>query len=90
MEVTELTGLIATTMSVLYMGFGVPAQILKNYKNRSVEGISFFMCVMLFLMCCSWLIYSLLKPDYFVFISNVPGFFAGIVILYQFYVYGKK
>ena len=92
MATVEAVGLIATGVTLIYLGLGLPAQIIKNYKGKSVEGLSKFLYIALFLTAVSWITYAILKPDYYILVSNIPGVIAGGIILIQFCLpsYSKK
>jgi uncharacterized protein with PQ loop repeat len=87
---TETIGLIATIITTIYTIFGLPSQLLKNYRNKSVEGVSLFMSIMLVFVFLSWVLYALAKNDYYILISNTPGFIGSLVLVVQFYLYRKK
>ena len=51
MNTIGVLGWFALVVSVIYTAFGLPVQIVKNYKNKSTEGLSFWM----FLLCGNFL-----------------------------------
>ncbi|MBI2062943.1 MAG: hypothetical protein HYT61_01730 [Candidatus Yanofskybacteria bacterium] len=90
MALVDLFGLIAAGFCILLMAIGLPSQIFKNYKNKSVKGISLALYAIFFLNCISWLIYAYLKKDHYLLVSNIPGVLANAVILCQFLFYRTR
>ncbi len=86
---TENLGLIATIITLVYTLLGLPAQIWKNHQMQSVEGMSLFMCLMLFATFSSWIIYGFKKGDRYIIVSNVSGGIGVVIILIQFILYSK-
>ncbi len=89
MGVNQFFGFLAAGAAIVYLSFGIPLQILKNYRNKSVKGISLpfviFMCVSLTL----WIAYAWTKDpvDWFILVSNLPGFVFSMILISQFYIY---
>ncbi len=90
MNTIDLVGYIATGITLVYTCLGVPAQAIKHYKMKSTAGSSIFMYLMFFFTVSSWIIYALLKHDYYILASNVPGAIGASVILIQFYRYRRS
>ena len=86
----QIIGTTATIITLLYTVLGLPTQIIKNNKLKSVNGISRFMSVMLLLTFTSWVIYAITKNDYYILISNLPGAICALIILFQFYWFRKQ
>ncbi len=91
MNTIEILGWFALVVSVVYTAFGLPVQIIKNYKNHSIEGLSFWMFFMMFVTYLSWVLYAFAHtpPDWFIIIPNSIGMLGDIVIMAQFYIYRK-
>ncbi|MFH1762480.1 MAG: SemiSWEET family transporter, partial [bacterium] len=91
-NMAEKLGFAAMTVTILYTCFGLPTQFVKNCKRKSTEGVSFFL---IFISACGlllWSIYAYIKipRDWYIIISNFPGFIIACAVLYQFRLYGKK
>jgi MtN3 and saliva related transmembrane protein len=89
MAIGEIIGIIATVITTVYTVLGIPSQLIKNYKNKSVTGVSLFMSIMLVFVFLSWVLYALVKEDYYILISNAPGFIGSMILILQFYFYKK-
>jgi uncharacterized protein with PQ loop repeat len=89
---SDILGVVAVIITMIYTFLGLPAQIVNNYKKKSVAGLSLFLMIMLTLTFTIWTLYSYFKelPDWYVFLSNFPGVIFGIIILYQFWFYRKN
>ncbi len=87
-EVIEILGWIASIITVVYTAFGLPAQILKNFKAGSAEGLSLFLFTFLFLTFTSWVVYGIAKPDWFIVVPNGLGAICAIVLVCQIIYYG--
>jgi len=90
-ELTDILGVTALIITTVYTFFGLPAQILSNFKNKSTKGLSLFLMIMLTITFLVWSLYSYLKqpPDFYILLSNSPGFIFGTIILFQFWYYRK-
>lgn len=91
-EITDLLGMTALIITTIYTVFGLPAQIISNFKKKTTQGLSLFLMIMLTLTFSIWSLYSYEKrpADWYVFLSNSPGVIFGLVILFQFWLYRKK
>ena len=91
MNVVDTIGLGACIITTVYTSFGLPVQVYKNYKNKSVEAFSLVMTLMMLLTFTSWVVYGFVKPspDYYVIVSNLPGAVCATLLLVQFALYRK-
>ncbi|MCF6766202.1 SWEET family sugar transporter [Thiotrichales bacterium 19S3-7] len=85
-----ISGWIATTITIIYTMFGLPMQVRTNYKRKSTEGLSLLLFCFLFLTFLSWVIYGLLKADYFIVVPNGLGACFALIILGQIIIYSEK
>lgn len=77
-----------TSLSISVVGF--PAQIVKNFRRKSCEGISHSLVYSTFSAYMCWSLYGLTKGDRFIFISQSVGFFLCGIILIQTLLYPTK
>ena len=89
MDKIEILGWFALIVSVIYTSFGLPVQIIKNIKNKSTEGLSFLMFLMMFITYSSWVLYAFAHtpPDWFIIVPNSIGMLGALIIMLQFYLY---
>ena len=87
MSTVDIVGWAATIITVVYTMFGIPVQIKSNYQRKSTEGLSLFLFSFLFLTFLSWVIYGVLKSDYFIVVPNGLGAFFAAIILIQIFQY---
>ena len=89
MNIENVIGVAATTMGLIVACIGLPIQIIKNYKNKSTNGLSFSLWTLGLINGSLWLSYGFIKPriDWFIVTSNIPGVFFTCVMLLQFYLY---
>lgn len=81
----ETMGVLATAVTLLYTLLGLPSQIWKNYQNKSIEGISLSMTILLCLTFTTWVVYGWVMKDIYIIISNTTGGIGGYAILFQFF-----
>jgi uncharacterized protein with PQ loop repeat len=89
---SDIIGFVAFLITVTYTCFGLPAQIRKNYVNKSTAGIPLVTMVLLFFTFSSWVVYGLIKPekDWYIVGSNFPGAVFVAVMLCQFWIYRRN
>ena len=92
MKLIDVVGWIAFLITLIYTSLGLPDQIRKNHKNRSTQGLSLPLYVMLLFTFSIWVVYGSLKspPDWYIVGSNFPGALCVIIILYQFRIYHRS
>jgi len=73
----ELFGLIAGV--VTSMGF-IP-QLIKGYKTKKLEDISYYMPIVLAIGMTMWLIYGVLKEALAVILANTLGVTCCIILI---------
>lgn len=83
----NLLGVFAVLASLTIIVLGIPAQIVKNYRRRSCEGIDRKLIYSVSVTYLAWALYAWFKPDWFLFASQVPGFLLCLVMMYQFWLY---
>lgn len=86
----NLFGVIAVCSSLIMVLFGMPRQVMKNYHRKSCEGLDLFLFIAVLLAYLSWSTYGLIKPDYFLLVSQIPGAILSAIILVQFKIYGRR
>ena len=85
-----VVGYIASFITIVYTAVGMPNQIIKNHKIKSAESLSLFLFVTLFFTFTSWVVYGVLKPDWFICIPNALGAVCAFIIVFQIVCYRKK
>ncbi len=92
MPFSESVGWAAMLITVAYTCLGLPAQIRKNADQKSTQGLSLFMNVMLLFTFSIWVVYGFTKRpiDWFIVASNFPGALCIIVILFQFWKFRPR
>lgn len=83
--VIDILGIIASTTSVI----GFLPQIYKIKRTKSVQDLSFFMLLNFLLCSLAWMVYGILTPSHYVFITNTAGVCASFVLLSQKIYYQK-
>ena len=75
----ELLGLIAGTVTSL----GFIPQLIKGYKTKKLEDISYYMPGILALGMSLWVIYGLVIPALAVIIANAFGIFCCLTLIFM-------
>ena len=73
----ELFGLIAGAIT----SFGFIPQLIKGYRKRKLEDISYYMPIVLSLGMTLWFTYGILIDSIAVMIANAFGVFCCIVLI---------
>lgn len=86
---TDVLGLMAMTSSILYLCFGLPLQIIENYKRKSTQGLSFILIFLCSITLVMWSLYAWIQDpiDWYILGANLPGFVFCIILLWQFKLY---
>ena len=87
-----------TPMSITYLGFiagamtssGFLPQILKGYKTKKLDDISYFMPIVLAVGMLLWLFYGIGKEDYAIIAANTFGIGCNVVIIFMKFFYNKS
>ena len=92
MELESMLGFLATATGITVASVGLPMQLIKNYKRKSVEGLSLVFWILAYINGWCWVAYASVKvkPDFFLIIANIPGLFFLTILFLQFYIYTKK
>ena len=92
METETIFGFLATATGITVASVGLPIQLLKNYKRKSVEGLSLVFWVLAYINGWCWFTYAIVKmqPDIYLIIANIPGLTFMTILLTQFVVYSKN
>ncbi len=89
MLTVDILGWLAMLSSILYLCFGLPLQIVKNYQNKSTQGLSLMLVIFCSITLVMWSIYAWVKTpvDWYILGANLPGFFFSVILLFQFWLY---
>ena len=90
MELINIIGWAAAVITLIYTALGLPMQIRKNWINKSTSGLSLFMTLLMFFTFSSWVVYSFLKQDWYIFAPNVTGAIGALTLLFQFVLYRSR
>lgn len=82
-----LIKIITVILSLIVTGLGLTSQVKKNYKRKSVEGLSFFYFFILAISYTFWSIYGFLQKDLVLIIPMTLGAIMSWVTVSQFFVY---
>jgi MtN3 and saliva related transmembrane protein len=78
MDPITILGLVAGALT----SFSYIPQVVKSWKTKKTEDISLWMCILVFVGFCLWLVYGLLIKDIPLTVSNVAGLSLVSFILY--------
>ena len=87
MEIINILGYNAILAGLLGVIIGLVTQIIKNYRRKSTEGLSFWWILLAFYSYVSWLLYGILKQDFFLTVPQTLGSACMVIILFQFWIY---
>ena len=90
MDFIDILGWIALSSMVVYASFGIFAQVIKNFKTKSTQGLSLVMIVLSFVTFFVWFLYGVMKPDFYIAVPNLIGSIITAMILLQFWIYRKE
>ncbi|MDO8529910.1 MAG: SemiSWEET family transporter [bacterium] len=90
MEIINILGTNAIVAGLLGVIVGLVTQIIKNYRRKSTEGLSFWWILLAFYSYVSWLLYGIFKQDFFLTVPQTLGSICMIIILFQFWIYQKR
>lgn len=74
----ELIGLVAALLTTSAF---VP-QVIKTYKTKNVEGLSFAMYFVFFIGVLLWLVYGIFIESFAVILANLITAFLAFILLY--------
>ena len=89
-QISQILGIGVIVLSLSLFFIGLPVQAYKNYKRKSIKGLSLPLFLLNFLAYVIWLWYGLLITNLTIIIPNIPAVIFGAIILYQFFTYRKK
>ena len=87
---TGFLGLGLIVSSLVLFVIGLPVQIYKNFKRKSVEGISLPLFLLYFSAYVIWLWYGIRISEWPIIIPNIPAIIASGLLLTQFITYRPK
>ena len=86
----SIIGILAAIASLTIIVLGIPAQIIKNYRRKSCDGLDPLLIYSACVAYTLWSLYGWTKPDWFLVVSQTPGCVLAFIILFQFFYYRKK
>ncbi len=86
----SLIGILATIASLTIVVLGLPAQIVKNYRRKSCDGLAPSLVYSAFCTYTLWSLYGWTKPDWFLVVAQTPGFAISSILLVQLFLYRKR
>ncbi len=81
--------IITVILSLIVTGLGLTSQVRKNYKRKSMEGLSMFYFIVLAISYSFWSIYGFLQKDLVLIIPMTLGMIMSWVVVFQFATYKK-
>ena len=86
----NIIGIITVALSLIVTGLGLTAQVRKNKKRKSMEGLSFFYFFVLAISYSFWVIYGIVSEDWILIIPMTIGALMSWVLVIQFFMYRDK
>ena len=87
--VSHILGALVIILSLALFVIGLPTQAWKNYKAKSVIGLSLPLFALNFAAYAVWLWYGVLIKNAPIIVPNIPAIIFGLVILFQFFAYRR-
>ena len=84
--IIEIVGLIAGAVTSL----GYIPQLIKGYKTKKLEDVSYYMPGILAVGMSLWMFYGILIDAIAVIVANIFGVFCSILLIIMKYFYSKK
>ena len=90
MTFAAIVAALTLILSLLTKFIGLPDQIVKNYKRKSTDGLSFSYYLIAFLSYVAWTAHGLIQHDSVIVFAQVLGIVTTGAILCQMLVYRPK
>jgi len=89
MSIESIMGVAACSACIAIALVGLPIQVYKNYKRKSVKGLSLVFWVLCYVNGWLWVGYGYSKSiiDWYMIAANIPGIFIVSFLFFQFYIY---
>ncbi len=82
MSAGTIIGYVASTITTIYVSYGLTSQVIKNYIKGVAQNLSIAMVLTMFVSFIGWVVYGLYLHNYFVFVPNFIGMvLSGILCL---------
>jgi len=82
--------IFTVALSLIVTGLGLTSQVRKNFKRKSVEGLSVFYFSILAISYSFWSIYGVIQKDPVLIIPMSLGMLVSWIIVVQFMLYKKS
>jgi len=86
----SVIGILAAIASLTIVLLGLPAQIIKNYRRKSCDGLEPSLIYSICVAYTLWSLYGWTKPDWFLAVSQTPGCVLAFILFFQLLYYRKK
>ena len=86
----EIVGDITIAISLISKVIGCPDQIIKIFRRKSTEGISFANWFIGLIAYAVWTLYGFLKQDWVIVWSQVLGIVLCGIVVAQFAIYRNR
>lgn len=83
-------GTLAVIASLTIALVGFPAQIYRNYKRQSCDGVAPSLMYSAFVAYLLWTLYAWTKPDYFLMVTDTTGVILTSILIIQNIYYKNK
>lgn len=90
MSTLSVVGSLAMLASLVIIVLGIPAQIIKNYRRKSCDGLAPSLIYSASVTYFLWSMYAWMKPDWFLAVAQTPGCVLSLVLIFQLLRYKKK
>ena len=85
----SVLSILATIVGTFMALAGVP-QVIKKYRRKSAQDISAITYFIIVFGAVVWILYGLELKNFAIVFSNALGMATSMVILIEYYFYGKK
>jgi len=86
----SVVSIVAAIATFAMVGLGITLQIIKNFKLKSTQGISFPFFILSFATWGAWSVYGWLLGDALMSVAQGVGALMTGIILFQFFLYRKR
>ena len=80
-------GFTATIISLVFMSFGLLAQIWKIWRTHDIGGISPLMFSLLAIQSLFWMAYGKQRRDLFIIVPNLFGSFFATIVVVEYFIF---
>ena len=86
MALVDVVGLIAS----FFVLAAFTPQILKSYRTKKMDDVSYYMMAILIASATSWVVYGYMKNDFIIIGVNAGVFILNLTLVLMKYKYSRK